>query len=31
MRSLATDVIVYGRITTTETRAKEVRRHVEKM
>lgn len=31
MRSLATDVIVYGRITTTHTRAKEVRRFVEKM
>ncbi len=30
-RSLATDVLVHGRITTTETRAKEVRRHVEKM
>ncbi|CAM9141520.1 50S ribosomal protein L17 [Mycoplasma marinum] len=31
MRSLVTDVLVYGKITTTETRAKEVRRHVEKM
>ncbi|MBN3534970.1 50S ribosomal protein L17 [Mycoplasma procyoni] len=31
LRSLATDVIVYGRITTTEARAKEVRRHVEKL
>lgn len=31
VRSLATDVIIYGRITTTETKAKEVRRHVEKM
>ncbi|MGL6125216.1 MAG: 50S ribosomal protein L17 [Metamycoplasmataceae bacterium] len=31
MRSLSTDVIIHGRITTTETRAKEVRRHVEKM
>ncbi len=30
-RSLVTDVLVYGKITTTETRAKEVRRHVEKM
>ncbi|MBD5423031.1 MAG: 50S ribosomal protein L17 [Mycoplasma sp.] len=31
IRSLATDVILHGRITTTETRAKEVRRFVEKM
>ena len=31
IRSLTTDVILYGRITTTETRAKEVRRFVEKM
>lgn len=31
MRSLATDVIVYGRITTTETRAKELRKHVDKL
>ncbi|MGY6171891.1 50S ribosomal protein L17 [Candidatus Mycoplasma pogonae] len=30
-RSLATDVLVHGRITTTEVRAKELRRHVEKM
>lgn len=31
IRSLATDVLVYGRITTTEIRAKEVRRFVDKM
>ncbi|MGL5357717.1 MAG: 50S ribosomal protein L17 [Metamycoplasmataceae bacterium] len=31
MRSLATDVLLYGKITTTEVRAKEVRRFVEKM
>lgn len=31
IRTLATDVILHGRITTTETRAKEVRRFVEKM
>ncbi len=31
MRSLVTDVIIHGKIKTTETRAKEVRRHVEKM
>ncbi len=31
MRSLVTDVIIHGKITTTETRAKELRRHVEKM
>lgn len=31
IRSLATDVIIHGRITTTQTRAKEVRRFVEKM
>ena len=31
IRSLATDVILYGRITTTETRAKEVRKFVDKM
>lgn len=31
IRSLTTDVILHGRITTTETRAKEVRRFVEKM
>lgn len=31
MRSLTTDVLRYGRITTTLTRAKELRRHVEKM
>lgn len=30
-RTLATDVLVHGRITTTEVRAKEIRRHVEKM
>lgn len=30
-RTLTTDVIVHGRITTTETRAKEIRRHVEKL
>lgn len=31
IRSLVTDVIVYGKITTTETRAKELRRHVDKI
>lgn len=31
MRSLTTDVLRYGRITTTLPRAKELRRHVEKM
>lgn len=31
IRTLATDVILHGRITTTETRAKEVCRFVEKM
>lgn len=31
LRSLVTDVIVHGKITTTETRAKEVRRYVDKM
>ncbi|MGL4343047.1 MAG: 50S ribosomal protein L17 [Metamycoplasmataceae bacterium] len=31
IRSLVTDVIIYGKITTTEVRAKEVRRFVEKM
>ena len=31
IRSLTTDVLLYGRITTTEVRAKEVRRFVEKM
>ncbi|UVD81803.1 50S ribosomal protein L17 [Mycoplasma iguanae] len=31
IRSLATDVIVFGRITTTEVRAKEIRRHVDKL
>lgn len=30
-RSLVTDVLIYGRITTTEVRAKEIKRHVEKM
>lgn len=31
MRSLTTDIIVYGKVKTTITRAKEARRHVEKM
>ncbi|HBB36002.1 MAG TPA: 50S ribosomal protein L17 [Cyanobacteria bacterium UBA8803] len=31
MRSLATELIRHGRITTTKTRAKAVRTHVEKM
>lgn len=31
LRSLSTDVLVHGRITTTEARAKEVRKHVEKL
>lgn len=31
LRTLSTDVILHGRITTTETRAKEVRRHVDKL
>ncbi|NLC34015.1 MAG: 50S ribosomal protein L17 [Erysipelothrix sp.] len=31
LRNLATDVIVYGRITTTETRAKEVSKLVDKL
>ena len=31
MRDLTTDVIVYGRIETTETRAKEVRKFVDQM
>lgn len=31
LRNLATDVIVYGHITTTETRAKEVSKMVEKL
>ena len=31
LRDLTTDVIVYGRIETTETRAKEVRKFVDKM
>lgn len=31
VRSLVTDVIIHGRITTTETRAKEVRRFVDRM
>ncbi len=30
-RTLATDVIVHGRIETTETKAKELRRHVDKL
>lgn len=30
-RNLATDVLVHGRVTTTLQRAKELRRHVEKM
>ena len=31
LRNLATDIIKHGRVTTTETRAKEARRMVEKM
>lgn len=31
MRTLVTDLIVHGRIETTQTRAKEVRRHAEKL
>ncbi|UUD37109.1 50S ribosomal protein L17 [Mycoplasmopsis californica] len=31
MRSLTTDVLRYGKITTTITRAKELRKHVDKM
>ena len=31
LRDLTTDVIVYGRIETTETRAKEVRKFVDQM
>ncbi|UWD34316.1 50S ribosomal protein L17 [Mesomycoplasma molare] len=31
LRSLSTDVIVHGRITTTEARAKELRKHVDKL
>lgn len=31
IRSLVTDVIVHGRITTTQTRAKEVKKFVDKM
>lgn len=31
LRNLVTDVIVYGKVETTEARAKEVRRHVDKM
>ena len=31
LRSLATEVIMYGKLETTETRAKEVRKFVEKM
>lgn len=30
-RSLATDVLIHGHITTTEVRAKEIRRHAEKL
>ncbi|MCK5945762.1 MAG: 50S ribosomal protein L17 [Mycoplasmataceae bacterium] len=30
-RTLATDVILHGRITTTETKAKEIRKHVERL
>ena len=30
-RTLVTDVIVHGKITTTATRAKEIKRHTEKM
>lgn len=29
IRTLATDVVLHGRITTTETRAKELRKHVD--
>ena len=31
LRNLATDILKHGRVTTTETRAKEARRMVEKM
>ena len=31
IRSLATDVIIYGKIQTTEVKAKEIKRHVEKL
>ncbi|VEU59752.1 50S ribosomal protein L17 [Mesomycoplasma neurolyticum] len=31
LRSLATDIIIYGRITTTEARAKELRKHVDRL
>lgn len=31
MRNLATDVILHGKVETTETRAKELKRHVEKL
>lgn len=31
MRSITTDVIIYGKVKTTITRAKEARRHIEKM
>ena len=31
LRTLATDVILHGRIETTETRAKELRKHVDKL
>ena len=31
LRNLVTDVIIHGKIETTEARAKEVKRHVEKM
>ena len=31
LRNMATDIIMHGKITTTETRAKEVRKFVDKM
>ena len=31
LRSLATDVILYGKVKTTEAKAKELRRHVDKL
>ena len=31
MRNLVTDVILHGKVETTETRAKELRRHVDKL
>ena len=31
LRNLATDIILYGKVKTTETKAKELKRHVDKL